>query len=132
MNNLYISHSSLYAPTNSFWILGSMLISRFLVTSWFYSVFNSVTLEKKNHINMNYNYPTTIWESIVAQMYKFLVEFFFSQIFAYTLFMVKIEKNVNNTSKTYICVKIRSHILVGICLHDKIASFVYIGKFSYK
>ena len=30
-------------------------------------------------MNMNYNYPSTIWESIVAQMYKFLaVNIFFS------------------------------------------------------
>ena len=34
------------------------------------------TLEK--NINMNYNYQTTIWQSIVAHMYKFLVEKYFS------------------------------------------------------
>ena len=30
---------------------------------------------------LNYNYPTTIWVSIVAQMYKFLVDFFFQFLF---------------------------------------------------
>ena len=56
-------------------------IQSFLVTSWFYFACNIVTrwanLEKNIYIIMNYNYPTTIWESIFAQTYKFLVEFFF-------------------------------------------------------
>ena len=43
MNNLYFSHRSLNASTNSFWAINSMLISRFWVTSWFYSVCNIVT-----------------------------------------------------------------------------------------
>ena len=43
MNNLYISHRLLYAPTYSFWAIDSMLISRFWVTSWFNSVCNIVT-----------------------------------------------------------------------------------------
>ena len=44
-------------------------LSGVLFTSWFYSVYNFVT-----RMNMNYNYLTTIYESIFAQMYKFLVE----------------------------------------------------------
>ena len=38
---------------------------------------------------MNYNYPTTIWESIFDQMYKFLVEKFIFPILAYKFFKVK-------------------------------------------
>ena len=43
MNNLYISHRSLYAPTYSFWAIGSMLISLFRVTSCFDSINNNMT-----------------------------------------------------------------------------------------
>ena len=43
MNNLYISHRSLYAPTYNFWAIRSMLISLFRVTSWFDTVNNAVT-----------------------------------------------------------------------------------------
>ena len=43
MNNLYISHRSLYAQTYSFWAIGCMLISPFRVTSWFDTVNNAVT-----------------------------------------------------------------------------------------
>ena len=42
-NNLYISHRSIYNWSYSFWKIGSMLISRFWVTSWFYSVCNILT-----------------------------------------------------------------------------------------
>ena len=42
INNLNISHRSLYAPTYSFWAIIIMFISRFWVTSWFYSVCNIV------------------------------------------------------------------------------------------
>ena len=40
---------------------------------------------------MNYNYPTTIFRSIVLQMYKFLVEKIYLQFFAYELFKVKMK-----------------------------------------
>ena len=43
MNNLYILHRSLCAPTYSFWAIGSMLIRLFRVTSWFNTVNNAVT-----------------------------------------------------------------------------------------
>ena len=43
MNNLYISHRSLYAPTYSLWVIGSMLISLFRVTSWLDTGYNIVT-----------------------------------------------------------------------------------------
>ena len=42
-------------------------------------------------MKMNYNYPTTIYRSILAQMYKFLVEKYIFTIFAYELFMVKMK-----------------------------------------
>ena len=43
-------------------------------------------------MNMNYNYPTTIFRSIFAQMYKFLVEKYIFTIFAHEFFKVKIKK----------------------------------------
>ena len=50
-------------------------------------------------MNMNYNYLTTIFRSIFAQMYKFLVEKYIFTIFAYEFFKVKIKivKNTRNT-----------------------------------
>ena len=54
MNNLYISHRSLYAPTYSFWAIGSMLISLFRHTSWFDTVYNIVTRWvnlRENHLH---------------------------------------------------------------------------------
>ena len=64
MNNLNISHRSLYAPTYSFWAIGSKLISLFRVTSWFDIVNNAVTRWmnfRENHLHehdlqlFNYN-----------------------------------------------------------------------------
>ena len=63
-----------------------MLISLFRVTPWFDTVCNIVT-----RMDMNYNYPTTIYRSIFAQMYKFLVEKYIFTIFAYELFKVKLK-----------------------------------------
>ena len=55
-----------------------MLISRILVTYWFYTVCNIVTIlvnfRENIYLNMNYNYSTTIYGSIFAQIYTFLVE----------------------------------------------------------
>ena len=54
MNNLYISHRLLYAPTYSFWAIGSTLISLFRVTSWFDMVNNAVTRWmnlRENHLH---------------------------------------------------------------------------------
>ena len=57
MNNLYISHRSLYAPTTSFWAIRSMFISLFRVTSWFDTVYNVVArwmnFRKKNNPQTN-------------------------------------------------------------------------------
>ena len=54
MNNLYISHRSLCAPTYNFWAIRSMLISLFRVTSWFDTVNNAVTRWinfRENHLH---------------------------------------------------------------------------------
>ena len=71
MNNLYISHRSLYAPTNNFRAIRSTLISLFRITTWFDTIYNVVTswmnFRKNNCMNMNYNYSTTICRSIFAQ-----------------------------------------------------------------
>ena len=45
-------------------------------------------------MNMNYTYPTSIFRSIFAQMYKFLVEKNIFTIFAYELFKVKKKKQL--------------------------------------
>ena len=72
MNNLYIrSHRSLYAPTYSFWAIGSMLISLFRVTSWLDTVCNIVTRWVNLRENMNWNYVTTIFRSILTQIYMY-------------------------------------------------------------
>ena len=62
-------------------------------------------------MKMNYNYPTAIFRSIFAQMYKFLVENYIFTSFAYELFKVKM-KIVNNTRNMYIWVKILLNIVV--------------------
>ena len=51
-------------------------------------------------MNMNFNYPTTIYRSLFAQMYKFQVEKYIFTSFAYELFEVKM-KIVNNTRSKY-------------------------------
>ena len=95
MDNLYISHKSLYAPTYSFWALSKMLIVRFWVTSWFYSVYNIVAywviLDKNVTMNKNYRYPTTIWVSILTQIYAFLEIF---TIFAFDLETLKKQRKL--------------------------------------
>ena len=45
---------------------------------------------------MNYNYPTTIYRSI--KVYRFLVVNYIFTVFAYDFFMVKIKKNIINTT----------------------------------
>ena len=60
---------------------------------------------------MNYNYPTTIFKSIIAEMYKILVEKYIFIIFADELFKVKM-KFVNNTRNTYIFGQILLNIVV--------------------
>ena len=40
---------------------------------------------------MNYNYPTTIFRSVFAQMYNYLVEKYILTIFAYEFFKVKLK-----------------------------------------
>ena len=75
MNNLYISHRSLYAPKNTAFEQSAASLSVCLesfpdlipfVILWH----AGWTLEKLSCMNMNYNYPTTIFRSIFAQMYK--------------------------------------------------------------
>ena len=97
MKNLYISHRSPFSPTYSFWAIDSMLISRFWVTSWvLFRLQYCDTLgelkKKKIYINTSCNYPTTIWQSISAQIYKFLVEQYNFPISAYKCFKIKSKK----------------------------------------
>ena len=109
LNNWYISHWSLYVPAYSFWAIHSMLISLFRVTSWFDTVCNIVThwvnFRKNSCINMNYNYPTTIFRSIFAQNVQISVENIYLQFLLMNFSRSKWKKNVNNTRNTYIWVE---------------------------
>ena len=61
-------------------------------------------------MNMNYSYPTTMYESNLAQVYVFLVLF---TIFAfYHDPLAKIAKKYSSTTNMYISVKIPSYIVV--------------------
>ena len=88
MNNLYISHRSFCTQTYSFWALSSMLISRFWVTSWFYSVYNIVTLLvnfREKHLQLsNYNMGKYFRPIVQISGWKLIFS-----IFAYKFFMVK-------------------------------------------
>ena len=71
-----------------------------------------VAIEQKSFMNMNYNYQTTIWRSIFAQMYKFLVENIFFSIFPNEFFMVKIIPEIHIFGRKYF------HILMGVQWHS--------------
>ena len=118
MNNLYISHRSLYVPTYSFWPIGSILISLFRVTSLFGTVCIILTLENTSCMNINYNCPTTIYRSIFAQMYKFLDENIYLHFLLINFSRSK-WKIVNNTRNTCIWVKILLYVIV----HDHANGF---------
>ena len=68
----------------------------FLVTSWFDSVRVTVAcrvnFKKSIHKNMNYSSLTTMYESIFAEMYIFLVEKYFLQFWLKIFLMVKSKK----------------------------------------
>ena len=72
-----------------------------------------MNFRKNIYMNMNYNYLTTIYESVYAKMYKFLVEKYIFPIFAYKFFMVKTKTCKKNPDIIYIRVKILSYIVVG-------------------
>ena len=74
-------------------------------------------------MNMNYSYPTTMYESILAHVNVFLVFFFFFFFFTFLAFYhendfkQKLQKKNKKKKKkstriVYIQVKILSHILV--------------------
>ena len=91
MNNLNISHRSHIASTNRFCALGSMLISRFGVTSWFYSVSNSVTRLVNLEKIFTWTWTTSIRLHCCPNVQISCRKIYFP-IFAYKLFMVKINK----------------------------------------
>ena len=87
---IYTSHTGYFTPIHtvfstqqcayqSFWLLPGLIsfISPWLA-GW--------TLEKNNQLNMNYSYPNTIYESIFAQIYIFLVEKHFFSHFVLKMF----------------------------------------------
>ena len=105
MNNLYISHRSIYAPTHSFWAIHSMLINLSRVTFWFDTVYNFVTRwvnfrKKSSCMDMNYNYPTTIFRSFFAQNLQISGRKIYIYNFCLWTFKGQNEKNVNNTRNT--------------------------------
>ena len=92
MSNLYISHGFIYVPTYSFLSTQKRAYQSFLVTSWFDSVCVTVTcwvnFRENIYININYSYPTTLYESVFAKMYIFLLDFFLQFLLNF-IFMVK-------------------------------------------
>ena len=74
---------------------------------------------------MNYNYLATIYESIFAQMYKFLLEKYIFPILAYKFFMVK-SKTVNYTRNTYIWVNFIYCSWITV-VHVHVNIFIYIS-----
>ena len=68
--------------------------------------------DKNVNTNMNYSYPTTMYESILAQMYHvFLVLFTFFAVYHENLFKPKLQK-IFSTRNIYIWVNILSYIVV--------------------
>ena len=113
---IYTSHIDHFTPpTYSFWTIGSILISLPWVTSWFDTVCNIVTpwvnFRENICMNINNNNTTTIYWSIFAQMYTFLVEKYSFTIFCLCIFHGKNKQNVNNTRNTYIWVNILLYIV---------------------
>ena len=98
MNNLYISHRSLYAPTYSFEQSAACR-----VTSWFDTVCNIVTRwvnfrrRKNSFMNMNYNDKTTLFRSSFVQISG--REIYFYIFFVWT-FQGQNKEIVNNTRNT--------------------------------
>ena len=86
MTNLYISHLSLYAPTYSFWAIGSMLISLFRVTSWFDTVCNIVTLFELWRKLFAWTWTTIIWlQYLEVFRPKYMYSWYYFQFFILTL-----------------------------------------------
>ena len=62
-------------------------------------------------MNMNYSYPTTMYESMLAQMYIFLVLFKKFAVYRENLFLPKLQKYFS-TRNMYIRVNKLSYIVV--------------------
>ena len=64
-------------------------------------------------MNMNYNYPTTMYETILAQIYVhvFLVLFTIFAFYNEKLFKPKLQKIFFSTRNMYIWAKILSYIV---------------------
>ena len=65
-------------------------------------------------MNMNFNYPTTMYESILAPIYVFLV-LFTSFAFYHEMFFSKNRKKYFSTRNKYIWAEILSYIVANIC-----------------
>ena len=63
-------------------------------------------------MNMKYSYPTTMYESILAQMYVSLVLLHFTAFYHEKDFKQKLQKKYFSTRIVYIRVKILSCIIV--------------------
>ena len=94
-----------------------MLISRFLVTSWFYFVCNIVTRWVNFREKHLHKHELQLSDYNIGKYFRPNVQIsgrtiYFFPIFAYKCFKVK-SKIVNNTRNTYIWVKLLTHIVVG-------------------
>ena len=97
MDNLYISHRSLYAQQTAFEHSVACLSVVFELLPGFipFAILwhSRGILDKNVNMNNNYRYPTTICESILTQIYVFLV-LFTSFDFHHKIFICKTRKNI--------------------------------------
>ena len=68
-----------------------------------------VNFRKNTYINMNCNYSTTIWESIFAQIYIFLVEQYFFQFLLINVSRSKAKVVKNTYIQKYIYMGLNTH-----------------------
>ena len=116
MNHLYMSHISRYAPTNSFWALGSMLISRCWVTSSFYSVYNIMTHWQNLRVKHLHEHELQLSDYNMGKYFDQNICFsgiiYNSGFLPWTLYKYKCVK-IFSTRNAYIWATILTRIVVG-------------------
>ena len=93
-------------------VLSSVLISHFELLPGlmpFASLLHAGRILEKNvYMNMNYSYPTTMYESVFAKMHVFLVEKYYLEFLL----------------KTFLMVDLTSSVRRNYCIHSNIP-FIY-------
>ena len=102
-------------PNKQLLVTQQQAYQSFLVTSWFDSVCVIVAcwvnFSKNVEMKLNYRYPTAMYESILAQMYVFLVLFTFL-LLTMNIILAKIAKKYFSTRNKYIWAKLLLCIVV--------------------